>query len=76
MFFDGRNRRFFVPISWAIRDVPWQGRTGTIADHATAEASAVERASSNGIGPAGERHTNLSALFGAPAKLGVHSSQP
>jgi hypothetical protein len=65
-----------VLIVWAIQDVPWQGRTATIADHAAAEAPAVERASSNGIGPAGERHTNLSVLFGAPAKLGVHSSQP
>jgi hypothetical protein len=65
-----------VSIVWAIRDVPWQGRTATIADHAAAEAPAVERASSNGIGPVGERHRNLSVLFGAPAKLGVHSSQP
>jgi hypothetical protein len=64
-----------VVTAWAIWGVPWQRRTATIAHHAAAEAPAVERASSNGIGPAGERHTKLTAPFGAMAQFGVHSSQ-
>jgi hypothetical protein len=63
-------------IVWAIRDVPWQGPTATIAHHAPAEAAAkFSDASSNGIAPADERHTKRSVLFDATAKSGIHSSQ-
>ena len=65
-----------VLIVWATWGLPGERRTDIVAHRAAAEAPTVERASSNGIGPAGERHTNLSVFFGAPAKLGVHSSQP
>jgi hypothetical protein len=65
-----------VLIVWAIWGVPWERRTAIVAHHAAAEAPAVERASSNGIGASGERHTKLSVLFGSTGKFGVHSSQP
>jgi hypothetical protein len=63
-----------VLIVWATWGLGERG-TDIVAHHA-AEAPAVERASSNGVGPVAERHTHLNVLFGAPAKLGVHSSQP
>jgi hypothetical protein len=47
-----------VLIVWAIRDVPWQGRTATAAHHATFEAPAkFSDASSNGTAPADEQHS-------------------
>jgi hypothetical protein len=61
----------------AIRGVPWQGRTATIAHHVKAETPATfSEASSNGSGPADERHTKRNVLFDATEKFGVHSSQP
>jgi hypothetical protein len=65
-----------VLIVWAACGVPGERRTDIVAHLAVAEAPAVERASSNGIGPAAEQHTNLRVFFGAPAKLGVHLGQP
>jgi hypothetical protein len=45
----------------AIRDVPWQGQTATMAYHATAEAPAkLSQTLSNGIGSADERHSKRS----------------
>jgi hypothetical protein len=50
-----------VLIVCAIPDVPSQGPTATIARHATAEAPAkLSERSSNGIGPADERHSKRS----------------
>jgi hypothetical protein len=50
-----------VLIVCAIRDVPSQGPTATIARHATAEAPAkLSERSSNGIAPADERHSKRS----------------